>query len=140
METKELDQHLDESLDMFDAGRSFQEIRAHLETKGLSGDAIKYIIRLVDEFAIEQAKLDHKRNNARIRMMLGALVIVVGALVVGGFYVRDMLTGFYELFAFGPMALGILLVYSGWREYRKLKNTAPEIEDTKLKLKRMFGK
>lgn len=131
---------MEESLDLFDAGKSFQDIRTYLVSKGLSDDSIKYIIRLVDEFAIEQAKIDHKRSNARVRMILGLLVVIVGLLVIGGFYVRSMLIGYYRIFAFGPLAVGIFVLYTGWRDYRKLKNTSPEIEDTKLKLIRLLKK
>ncbi len=140
MDTKALDQYLDESLKMFDDGQTFLDIRKYLESKDLSAEAIKYIIRLVDEFAIEEAKLAHQRNNAKLRMLLGVLVTLVGLLVVGGFYGRNMLIGYYRIFAFSPLAVGIFLLYTGWREYRKLKNTSPEIEDTKLKLTRLLKK
>lgn len=138
MDNSKLELYLQNALDLFDEGKSFSEIRSILSEESLDDELISYIIRLVDEFAVEQKKIEEKIRTAKLRVIFGGLVLGIGFLITYMFYLKNQLEGYFMIIAYTPIVLGLYLIWSGWKQSKKLGNFQPEIDDTKLKLKRRF--
>jgi hypothetical protein len=136
MDQSGLEEHLHLALDLFEKGKDFNEIRNVLADQGLDSEMISYVIRLVDEFAVEDKKVEEKIRTARLRLIFGVLVLGVGLLIAYMFYLREVLTGYYMIIAYTPIVAGAYLIWSGWKEKRRWINYQPEIDDTKFKLVR----
>ncbi len=134
----DLDKQLNEALDMLDSGKDFIQIRKALEQKGLEKENIDYLIRLVDEFAIEERKVKEKINWSGKKMIFGFLFVVVAIVKACLFNDLGYLYTAYGLLVAIPMAIGLFLIWNGWSDLKKWKNYKPEIDDSKLKLKRRF--
>ena len=62
MDDNELDQQLQIALELHDQGKSYTDIRDHFKEE-LDEDMIAYLIRLVDEFVLEDSRIKEEINN-----------------------------------------------------------------------------
>lgn len=135
MDDQVIDQKLQEALKLHDEGKSYSEIRAFFNDE-LNEDAISYIIRLVDEFVIEENRIQEDIKKAKFKMYLGLITFGVSALLIYKFYVNNALTGTMSLLAYLPMVFALYLLWKGYKQEQVLKKTEPEIDDTKFRMKR----
>jgi hypothetical protein len=135
MNDQEIDQKLQEALKLNDEGKSYSDIRSHFQDE-LSAETISYLIRLVDEFVIEENKINENIKKARFKMYLGLAAFGVSTLLLYKFYVNGALSGAISLLAYLPMAFALYLLWKGYREEKILKKTSPEIDDSKMRMKR----
>ena len=134
MDDQVIDQKLQEALKLQDEGKSYSDIRAHFKSE-LSEETISYIIRLVDEFAIEENRIRAEIKKAKFKMYFGLGTFGVSSLLIYNFYTNDSLSGAISLLAWLPMAFAIYLMWKGYSEEQILKKTEPEIDDSKFRMK-----
>ncbi len=136
MENSDLNKILNEALKLLDDGRDYSQIRSSLEDQGLEKEEVSYIIRLVDEFAIEARKAKEKKIWSRKKMIYGILFLIVA--LIKAFLFNDLgyLYTTYGLLVAIPLAIGLFLIWNGFSNLRKLDHYEPEIDDSKLKLTR----
>ena len=135
MDDKVLDQKLQEALALHDEGKSYTDIRNHFKLE-LDNETISYIIRLVDEFVLEENRISAEIKKAKFKMYIGLVSFGLAALLIYKFYVNDALIGTMSLLAYLPMVFAIYLLWKGYKEELILKKTSPEIDDTKFRMKR----
>ena len=135
MDDQIIDQKLQEALKLFDDGKSYTDIRNHFKG-ALKEETISYIIRLVDEFAIEENRINAEIKKAKFKMYLGIAAFGISALLIYKFYVEEALYGFGSLLAYLPMAFALYLLWKGYNEELNLKKSRPEIDDSKFRMKR----
>jgi hypothetical protein len=138
-EHAEINQYLEEAFKLQEQGSTYASIREYFSGKGLDDEAISYIIRLVDEFVMEEEKIAAQVKSARFRMIFGALVCLMGILITYLFYTNDSLGGIYLAIALTPLVAGLALVWMAYRQFRMWRNHQPEIDDSKLKLIKRLG-
>ncbi len=134
MDKSNLNDHLNEALDMFDQGRDYMQIRKALEQKGLDKEEIDYIIRLVDDFALEDRKIKEQKRWSVKKIIYGILFMIVALIKAFMFNNLGYLYTSYGLLVAIPLAIGLYLVWNGYISFRKWKNYQPEIDDSNLKL------
>lgn len=135
MNDQEIDQKLQEALKLIEDGKSYSDIRNHFALE-LSPEAISYIIRLVDEFVIEENRIIEEIKKAKFKMYLGLVALGISTFLLYKFYINDALSGARGLLAYLPMAFALYLLWKGYREEKILKKTSPEIDDSKFRMKR----
>ena len=135
MEDQEIDDLLQEALKLHEEGKSYAEIRAHFKDEH-SEDLISYIIRLVDELAIEENRIKEEINKNRFKMYIGIIAFGLSSILIYKFYTNDALTGYISLLAWLPMIFSAYLLWSAYNEMHILKKTEPEIDDVKFRMKR----
>lgn len=136
MEYSNLNKILNEALKMLDDGQDYSQIRNSLEDQGLEKEEVSYIIRLVDEFAIEARKVKEKKIWSRKKMIYGVLFLIVA--LIKAFLFNDLgyLYTTYGLLVAIPLAIGLFLIWNGYSNLKKWDRNEPEIDDSKLKLTR----
>lgn len=134
MDDQLIDQKLQEALELRDEGKSYSDIRAHFNNE-LTEETISYIIRLVDEFAIEENRIGEEIKKAKFKKYLGLAASAVSVLLIYIFYTNDSLSGAISLLAWLPMIFALYLLWKGYREEQILKKTEPEIDDSKFRMK-----
>lgn len=135
MEDDVLDQKLQEALALHDEGKSYTDIRSHFKAE-LDDDTISYLIRLVDEFSLEEDKINAEIRKAKFKMYVGAGAFGISALLIYNFYSNNALKGTMSLLAYLPLIFSIYLLWKGYKEELDLKKKSPEIDDTKFRMKR----
>lgn len=135
MDDQVIDQKLQEALKLHDEGKSYSDIRDFFKEE-LSEDSISYIIRLVDEFALEESRINAEIKKAKFKMYLGLVAFGISALLIYIFYTNNSLTGAMGLLAYLPMVFAFYLLWKGYKQEQVLKKTQPEIDDTKFRMKR----
>lgn len=135
MDDQVIDQKLQEALKLHDEGKSYSEIRGTFQEE-LSDDEISYIIRLVDEFVMEENRISEEIKKAKFKMYVGLVAFAVSALIIYKFYANNALSGTMSLLAYLPMVFALYLLWKGYKEEQVLKKTEPEIDDTKFRMKR----
>ena len=135
----EINQYLEEAFKLQEQGQPYASIREVFSEKGLDDDAISYLIRLVDEFVMEEEKIAANIKSARFRILFGVLVFLMGILITYLFYTNDSLNGIYLAIALTPLVAGLVLVWMAYRQYMMWRNRQPEIDDSKLKLIKRLG-
>ena len=135
MDNEELDQKLQEALALHDEGKSYSQIRNHFKLD-VDDDTISYIIRLVDEFSLEEDRIKAEIKKAKFKMYVGAASFCVSALVLYIFYTKDALKGAMSLLAYLPLIFSIYLLWKGYQDEVALQKSSPEIDDTKFRMKR----
>lgn len=135
MEGQVIDEKLQEALRLHDEGKSYSEIRDHFKNE-LSDDTISYIIRLVDEFAIEENRIEEEIKKAKFKMYIGLIAFAISALLIYKFYTNNALHGTVSLLAYLPMVFALYLLWKGYKEEQSLKKTEPEVDDIKFRMKR----
>jgi len=135
MDDQIIDKKLQEALKLHDQGKSYSEIREHFNSE-LDDEMISYLIRLVDEFVIEENRIVEEIKKAKFKMYVGAAAFGISALIIYKFYTNNALTGTMSLLAYVPMVFALYLLWKGYKEELLLKKTQPEIDDIKFKMKR----
>ena len=135
MDDQLLDQKLQEALKLNEGGKSYPEIRDHFKDQ-LDEDTIAYIIRLVDEFVIEENRISEEIKKAKFKTYVGLITFGISALLMYKFYMNNALFGSMGLLAYLPMVFALYLIWKGYKEELDLKKTDPEIDDTKFRMKR----
>jgi len=135
MDDQVIDQYLQEALKLHDEGKSYSDIRDFFKAE-LSEDTISYIIRLVDEFAMEENRINAEIKKAKFKIYLGLVAFGISALLIYNFYTNNSLTGAMALLAYLPMVFALYLLWKGYKQEQVLKKTQPEIDDTKFRMKR----
>ena len=135
MDDQVIDQKLQEALKLHDEGKTYSEIRTYFKAE-LSDDAISYIIRLVDEFVIEENRIKEDIKKAKFKMYVGIAAFGISALLIYKFYINNALSGTMSLLAYLPMVFALYLLWKGYKEELILKKKEPEIDDTKFRMKR----
>ncbi len=134
MDDEFIDQKLQEALQLFEAGKNYQDIRNHFNE--LDDDSISYIIRLVDEFAIENGRIHEKKQNEKFKMYLGIGGCTVSAFLIFIFYQEDILGRSIGLLAYLPMIFSIYLLWKGYKGVQLSQKESTEIDDSKFRMKR----
>ena len=135
MEQQIIDEKLQEALQLYDEGKTYSDIRSHFR-EDLSEEAISYIIRLVDEFAIEDSRIKEEIKKAKFKMYLGLAGAGISALLIYLFYSNDSLSGRISILAYLPMIFSHYLIWKAYKEEEKLKQSEREIDDSKFRMKR----
>lgn len=135
MDDQLIDQKLQEALKLFDEGKSFSGIRDHFKGD-LSEESISYIIRLVDEFSIEESRILAEIKKAKFKIILGIISFAISTLLLYSFFINDALSGPISLLVYLPMAFSLYLIWKGYKERNLFMKTAPEIDDSKFQMKR----
>lgn len=135
MDDQIIDQKLQEALKLHDEGKTYPAIREHFKDD-LNDEMISYIIRLVDEFAIEENRIKEDIKKAKFKMYVGFAALCISALLIYKFYVNNSLTGTMSLLAYLPMVFALYLLWKGYREEIQLKKKEPEIDDSKFRMRR----
>lgn len=135
MDDQLINQKLQEALKLFDEGKTFSDIRDYFNNE-LNEESISYIIRLVDEFAIEESRIQAEIKKAKFKVLLGFVTIAISLLLLYSFFINDALSGPISLLAYLPMILGLYLLWKGNKERKTFMKTEPEIDDSKLRMKR----
>ena len=87
MDDQIIDQKLQEALKLFDDGKTYTDIRNHFKG-ALKEETISYIIRLVDEFAIEENRINAEIKKAKFKMYLGIAAFGISVLLIYKFLRR----------------------------------------------------
>ena len=135
MDDQLIDQKLQEALKLFDEGKSYADIRDYFKAE-LGEETISYIIRLVDEFAIEENLIKEEIKKAKFKMYIGLAIFGFSAFLIYTFFINHALAGPLSLLAYLPMAFALFLLWKGYKEEQILKKTEPEINDSKFRMKR----
>ncbi len=136
MEESGLQKHLREALDMLDNGQDYMQIRKALEQKGLNKEETDYIIRLVDDFALEARKIKENLRWSKKKMIYGVLFVIVALIKAFMFNDLGYLYTSYGLLVAIPLAIGLYLIWDGYASIRKWKNHEPEVDDSNIKFTR----
>lgn len=143
MSDKLIEEKLQEALSLHDDGKSYNEIRRHL-TPELDEGTISYIIRLVDEFAIEENRIDEDIKKAKFKMYIGLAAFIVSCFLLYILYKNQALENISQqwmysimvLVQYFPVAFSVYFLWKAYQEELRLKKTEPEIDDSKFRLKR----
>ena len=135
IEEKLLDEKVQEALRLYEEGNSYDDIRAHFQ-ETLEEDTIKYIIRLVDEFVLEENRVKAEIQKATHKMYFGQAVLTVSVLLIAKFYSEGSLVGIYLLLACLPFFFGLYVTWDAYKSRKSLRNADIEIDDTKFRLKK----
>jgi hypothetical protein len=143
MNEKIIEDKLDEALSLYDSGKTYSEIRQHFSEE-LDEDTISYIIRLVDEFAIEESRIEDELKRARFKMKVGVLGFILSAFLLYILHryqaLEDITTQWIYsvmmLLQYFPVAFSIYFLWKTYQEELQLKKEIPEIDDSKFHLKR----
>lgn len=130
-----INQKLQEALKLFDDGNSYEEIRKYFGDS-LDEESISYIIRLVDEFAIEESQVQGDIKKAKFKMTLGIVATIVSLILVYSFYINEALHGVAGILAYLSITFSIYLMWMGYKDKKRLSKITPEIDDSKFKMKR----
>ena len=143
MDNELIQAQLDKALDLHDEGKSYTQIREYFSQE-LDDDAISYIIRLVDEFAIEENRIQEDLKKAKFKMRIGVIAFILSSFLLYILYKNRALEGITVQWIYSLMMLlqYFPVVFSGYflwkthQEETRLKKTEPEIDDSKFRLKR----
>lgn len=135
----DIEDHLEEAFALHERGKGYGDIREHFSREGLSDELTGYLIRLLDDFVVEEEKISSRLRTARNMVVYGVLVLLVGMLIAYLFWSNGSLQGLYLALGLTPVAVGLAAIWTGYRKMLYWKNHRPEIDDAKLKLKRRFG-
>ena len=143
MDNEQIQEKLDTALELYDDGKSYTQIRAHFSSE-LDNDTISYIIRLVDEFAIEENRIEEDLKKVRFKMKVGIVAFFLSSFLLYILYSNKALEGItvqwiysvMMLLQYFPIAFSLYFLWKTHREETRLKKTEPEIDDSKFRLKR----
>ncbi len=143
MDNQLIQEKLDEALALHDQGKSYTQIRAHF-TGDLDDDTISYIIRLVDEFAIEENRIQEDLKKVKFKMRIGIVAFILSAFLLYILHINRALEGItvqwiysvMMLVQYFPIAFSVYYLWKTHREETQIKKIEPEIDDTKFRLNR----
>lgn len=138
-----LDEKLQEALDLHENGKNYSEIRAYFKDV-LDEDAISYIIRLVDEFVIEEKRIEEEIKKVRFRKQVGLAAFILSAFLLYLLHTNHALENISTqwiysvmmLVQYFPVAFSLYYLWKARQAELELKKTQPEIDDSKFRLKR----
>lgn len=147
MDNKLIQEKLDIALNLYDAGRSYAQIREHFSAE-LDEVTISYIIRLVDEFAIEESRIQEDLKKVKFKMKIGVIAFILSSFLLYILYKNKALEGItvqwiysvMMLVQYFPVAFSSYFLWKTHQEESRLKKVEPEIDDTKFRLKRRVKK
>ena len=99
-------------------GKSFAAIRSELTDLGLDDEEIKYIIRQLDNELIQKSKSGGSGSNAKRRMIIGAIIMVMGVSLAIYTWVEQIRQVNYYLMEFGALFIGYYFFRSGYMQVR----------------------
>lgn len=142
MDERLIEKKLDEALSLHDKGLSYTKIREHF-SKELDSETISYIIRLVDEFAIEENRIQEDLKTVKFKMRIGVLAFFISCFLLYLLYTNNALEGITTQWIYSVMMLlqyfpVLFSVYFLWKtnkEETRLKKLEPEIDDSKFRMK-----
>ncbi|HBH22011.1 MAG TPA: hypothetical protein DDY13_01175 [Cytophagales bacterium] len=126
------EKEIDECIDRFLENESYVDIRKNLQSKGLDEEAVSYIMRKLDEFVLEYDQNMEGIKNARMSMIMGAVVMIFG---FGGFWYginHQILYSWEYLLFLSPAFLGAYVIYRQYRKIKRLKEIAYRDEDIRF--------
>lgn len=143
MDEQLLEEKLDEALALHDQGKSYTQIREHFRAE-LDEDTISYLIRLVDEFAIEENRIQEDLKRVKFKMKIGILAFIISCFLLYILHINRALDGITVQWIFSvmmflqyfPIAFSIYFLWKTHKEESVLKKTVPEIDDSKFRMKR----
>lgn len=143
MDDQVIDQKLQEALKLHDEGKSYSEIRMTFQDE-LSDETISYIIRLVDEFVMEENRISEEIKKAKFKMHVALAAFALSCFVLYLLHSNNALSGIKNqtvytailFIQYFPVIGTLYLLWRGYKEEQVLKKTQPEIDDTKFRLKR----
>lgn len=145
MESNEqiFDKQLREALQLHDSGSTYADLRNHFKNK-LDKDTISYIIRLVDEFVIEEGKIQENIKKAQFKMKVGLVLFGMSAFILYLLQSHNVIEKatsqfiyFSLMFAqYFPIIFSVYFLWKSYQEELKYTKMEPEIDDTKFRLKR----
>lgn len=138
-----IDKKLQEALALHDEGKSYQAIREHFQDE-LDEATLAYIIRLVDEFALEESRLSQEVKKAKSKIAVGFLAVVLSCYLLliidpqEGFLNSTSMYSFYALTAikYLPLLGALYFMFKAYRKMKYFQRLDPEIDDTKFQMKR----
>lgn len=101
-------------------GKSFAAIRSELSELGMEEGEIKYIIRQLDNELLKASKSTGSGSNAKRRMIIGAIIMLIGVVLAIYTWVEQIRGVNYYLMEFGALFIGYYFFRSG---YMQIKNT-----------------
>ena len=101
-------------------GKSFAQIRQELTELGMEDDDIKYIIRQLDNELIRESTStsNGSGSNAKRRMIIGAIIMLVGVGLAIYTWVNDIREVNYYLLEFGALFIGYYFFRTGYIQTR----------------------
>lgn len=143
MDNGQIQEKLDKALELHDEGKSYSKIREYFKSE-LDDDTISYIIRLVDEFAIEESRIREDLKKAKFKMRIGVIAFILSSFLLYILYknkaLEDITTQWIYsvmmLLQYFPVVFSMYFLWKTHQEETRLKKTEPEIDDTKFRLKR----
>ena len=105
--------------EQLDAGKSFAAIRNELTELGVDEAEIKYIIRQLDNQLIQKSKSEGSGSNAKRRMIIGAIIMLMGVALAVYTWTQQIREVNYYLMEFGALFIGYYFFRSG---YMQVKN------------------
>lgn len=101
-----------------DSGRSFAMIREELTALGMENDEIKYIIRQLDNELIKKSESGGSGSNAKRRMIIGAIIMLVGVALAVYTWIEQIRAINYYLMEFGALFIGYYFFRTGYMQTR----------------------
>ena len=101
-----------------EAGKSFAAIRSELSASGVEEEEIKYIIRQLDNELIQKSKSGGSGSNAKRRMIIGAIIMLVGVGLAIYTWTHQIRQVNYYLMEFGALFIGYYFFRSGYMQVR----------------------
>ena len=135
MDDNVLDQMLQEVLAQVDAGKTYADIRESLREK-VDENTISYLIRLADDMIIEENRIRSEYKKAMFKVYMGIGFTIFSLFIFLELYFREGIHPVKKLFTILPMAISGYFVIKSYIEVRTWKRTQPEVDDSKLKLRR----
>lgn len=143
MDEQLIEKNLEVALALHDQGKSYTQIREHFSSE-LDEETISYIIRLVDEFAIEENRIQEDLKRVKFKMKIGILAFIISSLLLYTLHINRALEGITAQWIFSvmmflqyfPIAFSIYFLWKTHKEESVLKKTVPEIDDSKFRMKR----
>jgi hypothetical protein len=115
------------------AGKDYDDIRRELETKGLTPEAFKEAVLLIDDRIVRHQLQQQYRSQQVGRIIAGGIVLTIGIV----FKLGGNFSGMWDyLLGFGPILLGAYILKEGYKKYRQ----PLEIEDPSTGNRGRFGR
>jgi hypothetical protein len=143
MNSQSLQENLDDALAMYEAGSTYAQIRHHFSAS-MDEETISYLIRLVDEFVLEEDRLKGEIRKAGFRKKLGILALALSVFLLYGLHTYSILDEIKRqwiystmlLLQYLPVMLSAYYLWTAYREEARLRKKTVEIDDSKFRLKR----
>jgi DUF438 domain-containing protein len=136
MDENESDQLLQEVLTQLDDGKTYADIRAQLQGKA-DEKTISYVIRLADELIMEENRIRSEHKKAMFKVYMGMALTAVALILFIELYFREGVHQVKKLLTVLPLGIAGYFLIKSYIEAVRWKKTQPEVDDSKLKLRRV---